>query len=151
MDLLSTVGIPFIVALLIVGAFIGIYYYTTGILPGSKTIVTTPPIEGAVDENNAKFMFFYTPWCPWCKKAQQPWASMKELIKNSRYTYGGKNVTLEEINCDGDKGKAALYKINSYPTFKVETDKNVTEFSGKPTTKNFREFLIEVLGAEKGN
>jgi thiol-disulfide isomerase/thioredoxin len=149
MDLLNTVGIPFIVALIIVGAFIGIYYYRTGILPGSKTIIMDPPIEGAVDADNAKFMFFYTPWCPWCKKAQQPWASMKELLKNSRYTYGGKNVSLEEINCDGDKGKAALYKINSYPTFKVETDKKVTEFSGQPTTKNFRDFLTDVLGPEK--
>jgi thiol-disulfide isomerase/thioredoxin len=151
MDLLSTVGIPFIVAVLVVGAFIGIYYLTQGILPGSKTIITDPPVEGAVDPDNAKFMFFYTPWCPWCKKAQQPWASMKELLKNSNYKYGGKNVSLEEINCDGDKGKAALYKINSYPTFKLETDTKVTEFSGKPTVKNFRAFLKQVLGEEKAS
>ena len=149
MDVLSSVGIPFAVSLTVVLAFIAIYYFATGIIPGARSIVTSPPIEGAVDENSAKFMFFYTPWCPWCKKAQQPWASMKELLKNSRYTYGGKNVSLEEINCDGDKGKAALYKIVGYPTFKVETDKTVTEFSGQPTVTNFRNFLKEVLGAEK--
>jgi thiol-disulfide isomerase/thioredoxin len=149
MELLSTVGIPFAVALVVVAVFIGLYYLITGILPGSRTIVTTPPVENSMDETQAKFMFFYTPWCPWCKKAQQPWASMKEILKNSHYTYGGKTVFMEEVNCDGDKGKAALYKITGYPTFKVETSMKVYEFSGKPTTNNFRAFLKEVLGPEK--
>jgi len=149
MELLSTVGIPFAIALAVVVGFVGIYYLITGIMPGSRTIITSPPIENAVDENSAKFMFFYTPWCPWCKKAQQPWASMKELLKNSKYSYGSKTVSLEEVNCDGDKGKAALYKITGYPTFKVETNMKVFEFSGQPTVKNFRAFLTEVLGPEK--
>ena len=149
MELLSTVGIPFAIALAVVVGFVGIYYLITGIVPGSRTIVTTPPIENDMDENAAKFMFFYTPWCPWCKKAQQPWASMKELLKNSHYTYGSKTVSMEEVNCDGDKGKAALYKITGYPTFKVETNSKVFEFSGTPTVKNFRAFLTEVLGPEK--
>ena len=151
MDVLSSVGIPFVVALVVVVAFIVIYYLVKGVLPGAKTIVTDPPVEGAVDENNAKFMFFYTPWCPWCKKSQQPWASLKQFIANSNYKYGGKNVTLEEINCDSDKGKAALYKIVGYPTFKVETDTKVTEFDAKPTVKNFRRFLKQVLGEEKAS
>jgi hypothetical protein len=56
---------------------------------------------------------------------------------------------LEEVNCDGDKGKAALYKITADPTFKVETNMKVFEFSGNPTVNNFRAFLKEVLGPEK--
>ena len=149
MDLLSSLGIPFVVALIVVGGFIGIYYAVTGIMPGARTIESTPPVENSMDESQAKFMFFYTPWCPWCKKAQQPWASFRELLKNSHYTYGGKTVNLEEINCDSDKGKSALYKINSYPTFKVETNMKAFEMSGKPTVENFRSFLKQVLGAEK--
>ena len=151
MDILSTVGIPFAVALVVVVGFGLIYYFATGIVPGSRTIVTTPPVENGMDETQAKFMFFYTPWCPWCKHAQQPWGSMKELLKNSRYTYGGKTVFMEEVNCDGDKGKATLYKISAYPTFKVETNMEVHEFSGKPTVKNFRTFLKQVLGPEKAS
>ena len=149
MELLSTVGIPFAIALAVVVGFVGIYYLITGIMPGSRTIVTSPPIENDMDENAAKFMFFYTPWCPWCKKAQQPWASMKELIKNSNYSYGSKTVSLEEVNCDGDKGKAALYKINAYPTFKLETTDKMYEMVGKPSTASFRAFLINALGSEK--
>jgi thiol-disulfide isomerase/thioredoxin len=149
MDLISSLGIPFVAALVVVIGSICIYYFVTGIMPGSRTIETTPPVENAMDEGQAKFMFFYTPWCPWCKKAQQPWASLKELLRNSHYMYGGKTVTLEEVNCDSDKGKSALYKIAAYPTFKVETSMKVFEMSGKPTVTNFRNFLKEVLGAEK--
>lgn len=146
---ISTIATAFGVSLVVVLLVIGIYYFTKGILPGSRTIITTPPVENAMDETQAKFMFFYTPWCPWCKKTQQPWASMKELLRNSGYLYGGKKVVLEEVNCDSDKGKAALYKIAAYPTFKVETNMKVFEFSGQPTVKNFRSFLKEVLGPEK--
>jgi thiol-disulfide isomerase/thioredoxin len=149
MDLLSSVGIPFIVALVVVIGFIAIYYLVTGLLPGSRLIESTPPVENDMDDNSAKFMFFYTPWCPWCKKAQQPWASMKELLKNSHYSYGGKKVFMQEVNCDSDKGKAALYKITAYPTFKVETKMKVFEMTGNPTVSNFRRFLKEVLGPEK--
>jgi thiol-disulfide isomerase/thioredoxin len=149
MDFLSTIGIPLLVALVVVGIFIGIYYLATGIMPGARTIVTDPPVENGMDENSSKFMFFYTPWCPWCKKAQQPWSSMKELIKNSKYKYGGKSVAFEEVNCDSDKGKSALYKIAAYPTFKVETNMKVYEMTGQPTTQNFRKFLKQVLGSEK--
>lgn len=143
------IGIPLLVAVVVVVGFIGVYYLSTGIMPGAKSIITNPPVENGMDENSSKFMFFYTPWCPWCKKAQQPWASMKELVKNSKYTYGGKTVAFEEVNCDADKGKATLYKINAYPAFKVETNMNVYEMSGQPTVDNFRRFLKQVLGPEK--
>ena len=149
MELLSTIGIPLLVAVVVVVGFIGVYYLSTGIMPGAKSIVTDPPLENGMDENSSKFMFFYTPWCPSCKKAQQPWASMKELVSNSKYKYGGKSVAFEEVNCDADKGKAALYKINAYPTFKVETNMKVYEMSGQPTVDNFRKFLKQVLGPEK--
>ena len=146
---MNSIGIPLVVSLVVVIGFIGIYYLVTGIMPGARTIETTPPVENGMDESQAKFMFFYTPWCPWCKKAQQPWASFKEMLKNSHYMYGGKKVVLEDINCDSDKGKSALYKITAYPTFKVETNMKVFEMSGKPTVENFRNFLKQVLGAEK--
>ena len=94
-------------------------------------------------------MFFYTSWCPYCKSAKQPFYSLKQLIENARYTYGGKTVSFEEINAETDKGKAALYNIQAYPTFKVQTSTKVYEMLGKPTVANFREFLNKALGDEK--
>ena len=138
------------IALLLVTISIVGYYLVTQTWPGSRLLISTPPVaHSGIDDNSAKFMFFYTTWCPWSKKAQTPWSSFKEQQKNTRYTYGGKTVVFEEINADSDKGKTALYQIKGYPTFKLETSDKVFEMKGAPTTESFREFLKNALGTEK--
>ena len=146
----KSVGILFIVVLITVVASISIYYGTTGIMPGASVVnVTDPPISShGVDENQAKFMFFYTTWCPHSKTAETPWSSLKEIHKNTPKKYGGKSVVFEEVNAENEKGKSALYGIKAYPTFKVETNKKVYEMLGKPSVATFRAFLITVLGNE---
>ena len=140
-----TIVIPLILIVIVVFG----YKMFSGVAPGSKLIVEDPPIQNNQDPNQATFMFFYTTWCPHCKKAQQPWSSMKELLKTRKYTYGGKTIFLEEINAESDKGKSALYKIKAYPTFKLETSEKVYEMKGPPSTASFRAFLISALGEEK--
>ena len=148
--MLSNILIAFVIAIVVVSASIGIYYAITGKPPGAKVIQQSPPIPSeSLGENQAKFMFFYVTWCPHCKSAQQPWRSFKEMLKNTHYTYGGKEIICEEINAESDKGKAALYKIEAYPTFKVETSDKVFEMQGKPSVESFRQFLVNALGAEK--
>ena len=142
--------IELLVSLCAVGLFIVLYYVFTGVPPGAKVIQQAAPLtSNGLEPNQARFMFFYTTWCPHCKHAQQPWASMKELLKNRKYSYGGKEILFEEVNAEGDKGKAALYKINAYPTFKLETTDKMYEMVGKPSTASFRAFLINALGSEK--
>jgi len=141
--------VELIVSLIVVLACIGIYYAWTGTPPGAKVIEQEPPNDGGLDDGQANFMFFYATWCPHCKHAQQPWHSMKQFVKNSNYTYGGKKVSFEEVNAETDKGKAALYSIQAYPTFKLQTSKKIYEMVGKPDVANFREFLKKALGDEK--
>jgi thiol-disulfide isomerase/thioredoxin len=138
-----------IISAIVVTVCIGVYYLVTGKPPGARVIEQDLPIASGLDENQATFMFFYASWCPHCKDADQPWASLKQIVKNEDYTYGGKRVSFEEINAETNKGKSALYKINAYPTFKVVTDKKVYEMVGKPTVTNLREFLKKALGDEK--
>jgi thiol-disulfide isomerase/thioredoxin len=138
-----------IISLIVVVSFIGIYYAITGTPPGARLIEQEPPIDSRLDDTQATLMFFYTSWCPHCKTAQEPWKSLKQVIKNDNLTYGGKTISFEDINAETNKGKAALYKINAYPTFKVITDKKVYEMLGKPTVPNLREFLKKALGDEK--
>lgn len=150
MSILTDTLTYFVVAVVVVTLFVVIYYAVTKTWPGSRMIVAKPPVEhNGIDENSAKFMFFYTTWCPWSKKAQTPWSSFKQEHKNTKYTYGGKSIVFEEINADTDKGKAALYQIKGYPTFKLETKDTIYEMKGAPTTESFREFLKNALGAEK--
>jgi len=141
-----------LVSLIVVLAFIGIYYAITGTPPGARVIEQDPPITAnGIDSGQAKFMFFYTNWCPHCKHAKDSWASLKQMVKNQKLTYGGKSITFEEINAEADKGRSALYKINAYPTFKVETDSKVYEMIGKPSVSVFRAFLEKSLGTEKSS
>jgi thiol-disulfide isomerase/thioredoxin len=138
------------VALLLVVLFVLGYYMVTNTWPGSRLIISKPPVEhSGIDDDSAKFMFFYTTWCPYCKQAKTPWSSFKEMHKNTKYTYGGKTVVFEDVNAEVDKGKASLYQIKGYPTFKVETKDKVFEMKGTPSTESFREFLKNALGAEK--
>lgn len=147
---LSNVGITFGITLVLVIAAIVIYYTVWGIMPGASVMsVTEPPMtNNGLEENQAKFMFFYTTWCPWSKKAQQPWASLKEVHKNTPKKYGNTTVVFEEVNAENEKGKSALYGIKGYPTFKLETKDKVYEMLGKPSVPAFRAFLITVLGKE---
>lgn len=139
-----------IVSLIVVIGTILLYYFVFHVPPGAKLIIKPPPITTSnLEPNQAKFMFFYTTWCPHCHKAQTPWSSFKELTKNSHYTYGGKDILFEEINAEADKGKSALYQINAYPTFKLETQDKVYEMVGKPSVDTFKAFLISALGPEK--
>jgi len=139
----------FIVAFLVVLVSIIVYYSNTGILPGAKLIIQEPPVnEDPVDSLHAKFMFFYTNWCPYSQKADTPWRSFKQTLKTDPKTYGGKTILFEEIDCDRNPNKASHYKVKAYPTFKLQTDTKVYEMIGKPTPGNFRAFLIAALGQE---
>lgn len=146
---MSTLTNTFLVVLLVFIAVIILYYSSTGILPGAKMIVQEPPINGdTVDDLHAKFMFFYVNWCPYSQKAQEPWRSFKQSLQNNPKTYGGKTVLFEEIDGDREISRVNAYKVKAYPTFKLQTDKKVYEMVGKPTTSNFRAFLIAALGQE---
>jgi len=143
--MLSEILIALALALLVVG----IYSAIRGYPPGVSTYQMPPLTQNGIDPGQAKFMFFYTPWCPHCKTAQPVWASLKETLKNTPSTFGGHTVIFEEINCDSDKGKSALYKIEGYPTFKLETDSKLYDFKGRPSVAGLEAFLTQVLGQKK--
>ena len=139
-----------LVSLLVVILCIGTYYAITGKPPGARVLEQDVPIpSNGLEANQAKFMFFYTTWCPHCHDAKEPWKSFKQMVHNQKYTYGGKEIQFEDINAEADRGRTALYKISAYPTFKVETPTKVYEMIGKPSPQTFRAFLQSALGPEK--
>jgi thiol-disulfide isomerase/thioredoxin len=142
-ELITTVIITTITFAVIVLA----WRWYVGYYPGSKYILEDPPItHNGLDGNQAKLIFFYTKWCPWSTKAQNPWRKFKQQIKNSPAMYGGKTIIFEEVDCDTDKGKAALYRINGYPTFKLETTNQIFRLIAVPDPRTFDVFLKGALG-----
>jgi thiol-disulfide isomerase/thioredoxin len=138
--------------LLVIGTFIVViaaYRFFVGHYPASKFIIEDPPIpNNGLDKDQARFMFFYTNWCPWSRKAWKPWKAFKQMMKNNPATYGGKTILFEEINAESDKGKAALYNIKEYPTFKLETTDKLVTLLAIPDPATFKVFLTGVLGQE---
>jgi len=123
---------------------IGVMYLMKQYPPGARVM----QMGGESDSDNEetpKLMFFYTTWCPHCKNAKPKWESLKSV----RRTYGGKKIEFEEIDCDIDKGKAAMYDIKGYPTFKLETHNKVIQFEGRPDVPSLRAFLTSALGEER--
>ncbi len=150
MEIVSNAAIGLVIAIVVVVASIWIYNAATGVMPGAK-LVLAPPAgvqPSGVDDNVAKFMFFYTTWCPHSRKAEGPWKSFQQIIKNTPRKYGGMSLQFEDVNAESQTGKAALYGINQYPTFKIQTKDSVYEFVGVPTVNNFRAALISTFGKE---
>ncbi len=140
-----------VVSVVLVGAIL-IFRYMKGFYPGSRLIIEPTPISAnGLEPSQARFMMFYSSWCPWSQKAQRPWRSFKQQLKNTPRTYGGFKVRMEEINAEVEKGKSALYKISAYPTFKLETNEKVITFQGVPDPLNFDAFLTAALGTNSSS
>jgi hypothetical protein len=131
---------------------IAAYRFFVGYYPGSKFIVEDPPVQhNGLDADQARFMFFYTTWCPWSTKAQKPWKAFKQMLKNNPVKYGGKTIIFEDINAEADKGKAALYNVREYPSFKLETKDKVFVLQAIPDPATFEVFLTGTLGVKSAS
>jgi len=132
--------------------FIIVWYVWKGYYPASSIIEEEPPItRNGLDEGQAKFMFFYTTWCPWSHKAMEKWKSFKQSLENNPQKYGEIQILFEDINCETDKGKAALYNITAYPTFKLATIDKTFVMMGTPDPLTFDLFLKTVLGKKQSS
>lgn len=150
METVSSAAIGLVIAIVVVVASIWLYNNATGIMPGAKLVLVPPATvqPSGVDENTAKFMFFYTTWCPHSRKAEDPWKSFQQIIKNMPRKYGNMRLEFEDVNAESQTAKASLYGIQHYPTFKIQTKDSVYEFVGAPTVNNFRQALISTFGQE---
>jgi thiol-disulfide isomerase/thioredoxin len=120
--------------------------YWKGYYPGSSFVVEDPPItKNGLETGQATFMFFYTSWCPWSHKAWPKWTSFKQKMKNNPQKYGGHEIIFEEIDCDSNP-KASLYKVTSYPSFKLITSEKTFVMQGTPDPLTFDVFLQGTLG-----
>jgi thiol-disulfide isomerase/thioredoxin len=137
----KAVGITF--AILVV--FVGFYWAFRGFPPGSRVVISELPKQKK-NAGEATFYFFYTSWCPYSKDAKPKVESLRDFVLD--YTYGGKQINVEFINCDVDRKTCELYKIDAYPSYKLETANNLYTYDGPAEVSVFREFFISALGPE---
>jgi thiol-disulfide isomerase/thioredoxin len=138
-----------IISIIVVIVGIVGYKMSTGIWPGGRLIVEDSPVSvSGLNTGEAKLMFFYTDWCPFCIQSKEPWGSFKQLMNNSPKQYGGTSILFEQVNCESQESRCALYNIKEYPTFKLQTKEKVYKMLGKPSVESFRAFLKSALGSE---
>lgn len=132
--------------------FIGYTIYTTvqlQLYPTDVQVGKATPGPTIASTSDARFLFFFAPWCPWSKKAKVQWDAFVTEFKRFPSTYGGKRVSLEIINGDQQQDMVKSYNITAYPTFKLVTSGQVTEMTGYPSPDAFKTFLIKTLGQEE--
>ena len=88
-------------------------------------------------------MYFYTEWCPYCKKAKPEWDKFQSYVdnKNKSIDY---TINLVSVNCDESKSIADKYEVDGYPTVKLIYKNKVYDFDAKVTKDNLVEFLDSI-------
>lgn len=93
--------------------------------------------ESNIKHDTVNLYFFYTSWCPHCKTAFPIWNS----LKNDNKTVKGVNINYIEIDCDKDTDTANKFKVQGYPTIKLEKGNTIIEYDAKPDIDTLSQFL----------
>ena len=125
--------------------FIGISYYLYDNYV--KKMLDTKYVENKefTDRDTKKqidFYYFYTNWCPHCKKSRPEWNSFKEKIgdrKINNYT-----VKFFEVDCDKDSKVADKYKVEEYPTIKAISKDGVFDYDANVDSKTLIDFIESI-------
>ncbi|AET72968.1 hypothetical protein PGAG_00078 [Phaeocystis globosa virus 12T] len=96
---------------------------------------------GGDDEDDAvSIMYFYTEWCPYCKKAEPEWGKFEDYVNNINNS-NDRKIILSAIDCDEKKSIADKHGVEGYPTVKLFYKDQVYDFDAKVTKDNLVQFL----------
>ena len=87
----------------------------------------------------ADFYYFYTTWCPYCKKSMVEWEKFKK--EWNQKTYQGYTLQFHEVDCDIQEALANKYNVTQYPTIKLIKNGTIIDFDAKPTISSLTSFL----------
>ena len=94
-----------------------------------------------LSKDNIEIIYFYTEWCPYCKKAKPEWEKFSEYIKNFNNDNEKIYVKLTSVDCDKEKKLANKYNINGYPTIKLIKNNKVNDYDARPNKDTLVKFL----------
>lgn len=94
------------------------------------------------DDPSVYIMFFYTTWCPHCKKAKPEIDKFESYLKTLNISHDDK-FKLLRIDCDKDTTSAEKFNIKGYPTIKLMYKGNVVDYDAKPNVETLKQFINE--------
>ena len=90
-------------------------------------------------DQTAKIYYFYTEWCPYCKKARPEWDKFKNVYKDK--TVNGYKLEFIEVDCDKDEATATQFDVEGYPTIKLVKNGTIVQYDAKPKFETLEEFV----------
>uniref|UniRef100_A0A6C0HHW6 Thioredoxin domain-containing protein n=1 Tax=viral metagenome TaxID=1070528 RepID=A0A6C0HHW6_9ZZZZ len=87
--------------------------------------------------------YFYTTWCPHCKKSMPIWQALKSDIGDTKFK--GYRINFLEVDCDKDKALADKFNVQGYPTILMVKGNSVISYDAKPSKDTLIEFLNSSL------
>jgi hypothetical protein len=95
--------------------------------------------EDSDGENSAEVMYFFTTWCPHCKKSRPEWDAFAQKFNGK--SVNGHTVVVTAVDCDQQEAVANKYEVKGYPTVKCIVNKKVATLDGPVTADNLAQFL----------
>jgi len=131
-----------ITVMLCVFTILAYYMYKTYYLPiKDRTYVENKEYLKGGYQEGIKLIYFYTDWCPHCKKARPIWEEFKNSSIFNGGKYKGTAITFSEINCDKNPKLADKYNITGYPTIKLLKGNKVIEYDAQPDISTLKQFI----------
>ena len=88
----------------------------------------------------AEIYYFYTEWCPHCKKSSPEWEAFVQEVDGQ--IVNGNTVHCHKIDCDNDsEGLADTFKVESYPTIKMVVGGNMIDYDAKVSVASLNQFV----------
>ena len=136
----------FLVILLVAIIFIAAAIYTYRNYVRPRMDAAYVPNKEFIQEDEgtsygADLYYFYTEWCPHCKKASPVIMKLKEYIESKGGAINGVKVNVIEIDCEKDTATPDKFKVEGYPTIKLAYQGKVIEYDAKPDMDTLIQFL----------
>jgi thiol-disulfide isomerase/thioredoxin len=94
-----------------------------------------------IKQGHADLYYFYTEWCPHCKKAKPVMEELSKYLEERNNEIHGVKVNFIQVNCEKDKQLANKFEVEGYPTIKMSYNGRVIEYDAKPDIDVLKEFL----------
>ena len=137
----KTVGLLVVLLCLIAAS---LYVYKKSI--SSKIKDTYAPNQEFVSndaDKSAILYYFYTTWCPHCKKTMPIWDELVSELNNKELN--GVILTLIKVDCDKEQALAESFNVQGYPTIKLVYGDKTVEYDAKLDKSTLMEFLNSTL------
>lgn len=123
---------------------LAIYVYITYVTPKLKPqYAENKEFIQKTETSEAELYFFFTEWCPHCKKAKPEWQKLKDEFADKKVN--NTTVYFREIDCDKNEEVADKFKVDGYPTIKLVKEGQIIEYDAKPNYDTMVEFLHTTL------